>query len=111
MQKGLAYNLTKYGTPKLTTLDDFQNVGNLSHEHLTVDIWHLRACFLKSIKIDTASIGKIAYEQIKNLTIKKANKLGLKGYELQAILWVTMQRIYTYQAVNQKPIKKPVKFV
>ncbi len=78
------------------TYNFVQNVGNLSNDHLTVDIWHLRACFLKSIKIDSASIGRIAYEQIKTLTIKKANKLGLKGYELQAILWVTMQRVYTY---------------
>ena len=38
------------------------------------------------IKINNATIGRIAYEQIKQLTLKKAAKLGLKGFEFQAIL-------------------------
>lgn len=71
----------------LKTFNFVQNIAFLSSEHITVDIWHLRACFSRMIKIDKASIGKIAYQQIKELTLKKANKLGIKGYQLQAIIW------------------------
>jgi len=78
----------------LKTFNFVNNIAYLSTSHLTIDIWHLRACFDKKIKIDSASIGRIAYEQIKNLTIKKAEKLGLKGYEFQAILWLVCQRTY-----------------
>ena len=39
----------------------------------------------------TTTIGKLAYQQIKQLTINKANKLGIKGYQLQAILWLEAQ--------------------
>ena len=35
--------------------------------------------------------GKLAYEQIQNLTIKKADKIGLKGYEYQAIIWESIR--------------------
>jgi len=71
----------------LKTFNFVHNIAFLSNKHLTVDIWHLRACFSRMIKINKASIGKIAYQQIKSLTIKKATKLGLKGYEFQAIVW------------------------
>ena len=71
----------------LKTFNFCRNVGLLDETALTIDIWHLRACFSRTIKIDKANIGRIAYQQIKELTIKKANKLGLKGYELQAIVW------------------------
>lgn len=71
----------------LKTYNFVNNIAYLSEDHLTIDIWHLRACFDKMIKIDNASIGRIAYEQIKELTIKKAAKQGLKGYQYQAIVW------------------------
>ena len=71
----------------LKTYNFVNNIALLSNEHLTIDIWHLRACFSRIIKIDKANIGRIAYHQIKELTIKKANKLGIKGFELQAIIW------------------------
>ena len=71
----------------LKTYNFVHNMALLSPEHLTVDIWHLRACFKKSIKIDSANIGRLAYEQIKSLTIKKANKIGLTGYQYQAVIW------------------------
>ena len=80
----------------LKTYNFVNNIAYLDDNFLTVDVWHLRACFNKIIKINSASIGRIAYEQIKQLTIKKASELGLKGYELQAILWLTVQRLYKY---------------
>jgi len=71
----------------LKTFNFVHNIAHLSSDHLTIDIWHLRACFSRMMQIDKASIGRIAYSQIKALTIKKAAKLGLKGFELQAIIW------------------------
>lgn len=76
----------------LKTFNFVNNITYLNNDFLTIDIWHLRACFNNLIKINNASIGRIAYEQIKQLTIKKANKLGLKGYEFQAILWLSTQQ-------------------
>ena len=76
----------------LKTFNFVNNIAYLNNDFLTIDIWHLRACFKDMIKINNAAIGKLAYEQIKQLTIKKANKLGLKGYEFQAIIWLTTQK-------------------
>lgn len=79
----------------LKTFNFVNNIAYLNNDFLTIDIWHLRACFNNMIKIDNAKIGKIAYEQIKQLTTKKANKLGLKGFELQAILWLSTQNYFS----------------
>lgn len=69
------------------TFSFVQNIAELNPNFVTIDVWHLRACFYKT----KGSIGKIAYEQIEKLTIKQAEKLGLKGYEYQAILWLVIQ--------------------
>lgn len=87
-------NSTNITNKSLKTFNFVNNIAFLDSDSLTVDIWHLRACFKDSIKIDNASIGKLAYNQIKKLTIKKANKLGIKGFELQAILWLSTQRYF-----------------
>jgi len=71
----------------LKTFNFVHNIAFLSNNHLTIDIWHLRACFSRMIKIDKASIGRIAYQQIKTLTLNKANEVGLKGYQYQAVIW------------------------
>ncbi len=71
----------------LKTFNFVNNIALLSNKHLTVDIWHLRACFSRLIKIDKANIGRLAYAQIKKLTLKKADKIGIKGYQYQAIIW------------------------
>jgi len=86
-------NNTSITDKSLKTFNFVNNISYLDETSLTVDIWHLRACFNKMIKINSASIGRVAYEQIKTLTINKANKLGLKGYELQAVIWLTAQRL------------------
>jgi len=64
-----------------------RNIAHLDENYVTVDIWHLRACFNKVIKIDSASIGKKAYQQIQDITLQKAKALGLTGFEYQAIIW------------------------
>ena len=85
----------------LKTFNFVNNIAYLSKEHLTIDIWHFRACFFNDIKINSATIGKLAYEQIKALTIYKANKMGLKGYELQAIIWISAQKIFINKRKNK----------
>ena len=93
-----AYNIAKnkieITDKSLKTYNFCKNIAHIDKDSLTIDIWHLRACFNKSIKIDSATIGRPAYGQIKRLTINKAKKLGLTGYELQAIIWLTIQKYY-----------------
>ena len=67
----------------------------MHHDYVTIDIWHLRGCFKDMIKINNAAIGKLAYEQIKQLTLKKAKTVNLKGYQYQAIIWLSTQRYFT----------------
>lgn len=78
----------------LKTFNFVNNIAYLNNDFLTIDIWHLRACFKDNISIKNASIGKTAYQQIKSLTIKKASKLNLNGFELQAIIWITTQKYF-----------------
>ena len=73
------------------TYNFVRNIAHLDDSALTIDIWHIRACLKRFQAINKASIGKIAYSQIKALTIKKAQKLGLKGFEYQAIIWLAAQ--------------------
>lgn len=75
----------------LKTFNFVRNIAFLDPTAVTVDIWHLRACFDKIIKIDNASIGRVAYKQIKKLTLAKAEKLGITGFEFQAIVWTSIR--------------------
>ena len=63
------------------------NIAHLDSLFVTTDIWHLRACFNKTM----GSCGKIAYEQIQKLTIKKANEVGMKGFEYQSVIWSSIR--------------------
>jgi len=76
----------------LKTFNFVRNIAYLDPTALTIDIWHLRACFDKIIKIDSVNIGRKAYAQIKELTLKKAERLGLKGYQYQAIIWTAVRK-------------------
>ena len=76
----------------LKTFNFVRNIAYLDPSALTIDIWHLRACFDKIIKIDSASIGRVAYKQIKDLTLKKAQKVGVSGFEYQAIIWTSIRK-------------------
>ena len=75
----------------LKTFNFVRNIAFLDPTAVTVDIWHLRACFDKIIKIDNASIGRVAYRQIKKLTLAKAEKLGITGFEFRAIVWTSIR--------------------
>ena len=86
------------GTDELTTDSPktyafAQNVGNLSADHITIDKWHLRACQTTSLsaKDCKTSITSKQYKEIERETAKVAHEYGLKGYEFQAIVWVTIR--------------------
>lgn len=87
----IAKGLQEINKDSPKTYNFVNNIAHLSNAHLTVDIWHIRGCLKEFKSIGNTQIGKVAYNQIKGLTIKKAYKLGLKGYELQAIIWLSVQ--------------------
>lgn len=86
----------------LKTFNFVRNIAYLDPTALTIDIWHLRACFDKIIKIDSVNIGRKAYAQIKNLTLKKAETLGLKGFQYQAIIWTAVRNKPLYEGGHDK---------
>ena len=73
------------------------NVGRLSAEHITIDKWHIRACLcgVDEGPVDCVeSVTVKQYRRIEQLTSMVAEELGLKGYELQAIIWVTIKEAW-----------------
>ena len=73
------------------------NVGLLSADHITVDKWHIRACLTKAKdgKTETQeSCTSVQYRRIESITAKLAKKYKLKGYEFQAIVWLTIKSIW-----------------
>ena len=70
------------------------NVGLLSSEHITIDKWHIRACLVKPKDGVTDTVETVTakqYRRIEAITAQIAKESGLKGYELQAIVWVTIK--------------------
>ena len=73
------------------------NVGRLSSEHITIDKWHIRACLcgVEEGKVDCSeSITIKQYRRVEQITSKVAQKLGLKGYEFQAMIWVEIKKAW-----------------
>lgn len=71
------------------------NVGLLSSEHITIDKWHLRACLIEpadGIVNCTESCTIVQYRRIEQITAQIAKENNLKGYELQAIIWLTIKQ-------------------
>jgi hypothetical protein len=70
------------------------NVGLLASDFITVDKWHIRACLCspkEGVKDSVESCTPAQYRRIEALTLKLARKYGLKGYEVQAIIWVSIK--------------------
>lgn len=73
------------------------NVGLLSKDHITIDKWQVRACLTKAKdgKTETQTqITSVQYRRLEALTAQLAKKYKLKGYEFQAIVWVTIKSIW-----------------
>ena len=70
------------------------NVGLLAADFVTVDVWHIRACLCsprEGVKDSVESCTPAQYRRLEAITLKLARKYGLKGYEVQAIIWVTIK--------------------
>ena len=70
------------------------NVGLNSADHITIDKWHLRACMFspeEGIKECVESCTAVQYRRVEKITAKLAKEYDLKGYEFQAIIWVTIK--------------------
>jgi len=70
------------------------NVGLLSSDHITIDKWHLRACLVypnDGILPCVESCTSVQYRRVEKITSQIAKNNNLKGYELQAIIWVTIK--------------------
>jgi len=73
------------------------NVGNLSSDHVTIDKWHLRACVLSpkaGIKDATETCTAKQYRRVERITSEIAKENNLKGFEIQAIIWVAIKRVW-----------------
>lgn len=74
----------KIETDSRKTFSFVRNIAHLDPERITIDVWHLRACFNKTI--DSGLTPK-RYDQIEKITLEEAKKVGLEGYEYQAVIW------------------------
>ena len=70
------------------------NIARNSAEHITIDKWHLRACQVSPIskKRDLQeSCTALQYRNLERITSEVAKIYNLKGYEFQAIVWLTIK--------------------
>ena len=73
------------------------NVGLLSPEHITIDKWHLRACVgtpSEGVYDAVESCTAAQYRRIEMVTSSLAQEYQLKGYQVQAIIWVMIKKIW-----------------
>ena len=70
-----------------------RNVGENDSNFVTIDKWHLRACQTSSKKSKTCreSVTPKQYRIIQEETVKVAKEMGVKAYQFQAIVWVTIR--------------------
>ena len=76
------------------------NVGNKSPNHVTIDKWHMRASLARpreGITLTQESPTKLQYKRVEGITLDIARTHKLKGYELQAIVWVTIKEKWNRQ--------------
>lgn len=88
----IANNEEKIDETSYKTFAFVSNIAKLDASYITVDVWHLRACFGQTID---SGLTANRYAIIQEETLKVAEKLGLKGYQLQAIVWLVVQRLWT----------------
>ena len=71
-----------HGSPK--TYAFVQNIAHLDEDYITVDVWHMRACFDRMI---VPNLTDLRYKQIEKATQQVAKEFDVRGYEFQAIVW------------------------
>lgn len=80
----IAKNGLKISKTSPKTYAFVRNIADLDPNFVTIDVWHLRACFGQTIE---TGLTPFKYAQIQKITIDEAKKVGLKGYEYQAVIW------------------------
>jgi len=69
----------------------------LDSDYVTIDSWHIRACNTKShepIRVNT-QVKMKRYDELSEVTKEVAEEMGLKAYEFQAVVWVTIRDYWT----------------
>ena len=61
-----------------------KNIANLDSDYVTIDVWHLRAMFGKTVE---SGLTPSRYDELAKTTIEEASEVGLLGYQYQAIIW------------------------
>ena len=69
------------------------NIARLDRNFVTIDLWHLRACFGATIK---TGLTPKNYEILQEITLQEAEKVGLAGYEYQAVIWEALRNKNLY---------------
>lgn len=69
------------------------NIARLDRNFVTIDLWHLRACFGTTIK---TGLTPKNYEILQEITLQEAEKVGLAGYEFQAVIWEALRNKNLY---------------
>ena len=91
--KAKAFNIALFNecidisSPK--TYAFLQNIAYLNDKFVTIDRWHIRACFNKMIA--PKSLNVKLYEELQSLTIDLAMEQNLTGYQYQAIIWESIK--------------------
>ncbi len=73
------------------------NVGLCSPDHITIDKWHCRACLCdptQGIVDAQESPTAVQYRRVEAITTDLAHKHKLKGYQYQAIIWITIKEVW-----------------
>ena len=71
------------------------NVGLLSSDHITVDKHHLRACVCvptDGVVNAVENCTSLQYRRVEAITAKLAKRYRLKGFQMQAIIWVAIKQ-------------------
>lgn len=66
------------------TYSFIQNISELDPNFVTIDVWHLRAMFGKTVE---SGLTPKRYDILSDITIQEAQSIGIKGYQYQAIIW------------------------
>lgn len=69
------------------------NIARLDQNFVTIDLWHLRACF--GVTIESGLTPKI-YDQLQEITIEEAQKNNIDGFKFQAVIWETLRNKNLY---------------
>lgn len=78
-------NVEEIEPKSLKTRAFLLNIAYLDTEAITVDVWHLRACFDRMIV--PKSLTPKVYDQLQKATLQVAKEFNLRGYEFQAVVW------------------------